>query len=55
MHDMYAHHRVDDLDLDARSQWVGKSTQKSALNYLYKRQALTLATTEGLFCVFLFT
>ena len=30
---IYAQGSVDDLDLDARSQWVGKS-KKSALNYL---------------------
>ena len=32
-YNMLIHVRVDDLDLDARSQWVGKG-QKSALNYL---------------------
>ena len=26
---MYAHARVDDLDLDARSQWIGKGTKIS--------------------------
>ena len=31
----YAHARVDDLDLDARSHWVGKSKKKkTTLNYL---------------------
>ena len=30
---IYAHAHVDDLDLDARSQWVGKG-KKSALNAL---------------------
>ena len=31
MHDMYAY--FDDLDLDARSQWLGRG-HNSALNYL---------------------
>ena len=30
----YAHANFDDLDLDVRSQWVGKGKKKSALNYL---------------------
>ena len=30
---MDAHARFDDLDLDARSQWVGKG-KNSSLNYL---------------------
>ena len=50
MHGIYAH--FDDLDLDARSQWVGKCKQ-SALNYLPTKQAITisitLATTVGHF------
>ena len=29
----YVHARVDDFELDAKSQWVGKS-KKSALNYI---------------------
>ena len=29
----YAHARVDEIDLDAKSQWVGKG-KISALNYL---------------------
>ena len=33
MHGTYAHARFDHLDLDARSQWVGKG-RKSVLNYL---------------------
>ena len=33
MHRIYDHARVDDLDLDARSQWVSKG-KKYALNYL---------------------
>ena len=33
MHGIYAHDRVDDLDFDSRSQWLGRAT-KSALNYL---------------------
>ena len=33
MHDIYARAHFDDLDLDASSQWVGKS-KKPALNYL---------------------
>ena len=32
IHGIYAH--ADDLDLDARSQWVGNGQNKSALNYL---------------------
>ena len=35
MHDIYAHARVDDLDRDARSQWLGRGNN-SALNYLDK-------------------
>ena len=31
MYALYAHVRFDDLDLDARSQWVGKGN-KSALH-----------------------
>ena len=30
---IYAHDRFDDLDLDARSDWVGKG-KKSTLHYL---------------------
>ena len=33
MHDIYAHDHFDDLDLDARSQWLGRG-QTSALSYL---------------------
>ena len=33
MHGIHAHAPFDDLDLDARSQWVGKG-KKSAVNYL---------------------
>ena len=32
-HIIYAHARFDDLDLDARSQWVGKR-KKSPWNYI---------------------
>ena len=48
----YAHARVDDLDLDAKSQWVGKCN-KSALNYFSQlKQAISNKrdTTVGHFC-----
>ena len=32
-HGIYTHGRFADLDLDARSQWLGRRTN-SALNYL---------------------
>ena len=38
---------VDDLDLDARSQWIGKG-RKSVLNYLNKPAiSIQLAITAG--------
>ena len=48
MHGMYVHARVDDLDRDARSQWIGEGN-KSALNYSTTEQAITmkLASTVG--------
>ena len=33
VYNIYTHGRIDDVDLDARSQWVGTGKQ-SALNYL---------------------
>ena len=40
----YAHARFDDIDLAARSQWVGKGkTKKSALNDIDKsKQAMSI-------------
>ena len=38
--------RFDDLDLDARSQWVGKGKTKSALNaILAPKQAISIKLT----------
>ena len=52
---IYAHPRCDDLDLDARSQWVGKGQQKSTLCMLsatkQKISIIKLVTTVGHFCV----
>ena len=41
---LYARARVDDLDIDARPQWVGKGKNKSALHALLSanKQALNL-------------
>ena len=36
MNGIYAHAHFDDLDLDARSQWIGRGKQ-SAFNYLDKQ------------------
>ena len=46
MYGLYAHSRADDLDLDARSPWLGGG-KHSALNYLDNKQtiSITLATT----------
>ena len=49
MYALYAHVRFDDLDLDARSQWVGKG-KKSALHAFgnYKQAIdINVATTVG--------
>ena len=48
----YAHPHVNDLTLDARSQWVGKG-KNSALNYLDTKQTISikLAITVGHFYV----
>ena len=54
MDSLYAHVHFDDLDLDARSQWVGKGAKISALHALgsYEQAvSLKLATTVGHFDV----
>ena len=47
----YAHARFDDLDLDAKSQWVGKGTKKQRLISLTTKLAISikLATNVGHF------
>ena len=53
---IYAHARLDDLDLDARSQWVGKGTalhaQSRQLNLVSKIKITLATTTVGLFYFF---
>ena len=45
---IYAHARVDNLDLDARSQWVGKyKNQRWMLSVTKQAISITLATTVG--------
>ena len=50
-HDMYDRARFDDLDLDARSHWVGNSKTISVelFRQLSKQQALKRVTTLGHF------
>ena len=50
MHGRYVHALVDDLDLDARPQWIGKGN-KSALNYLDNKATISieLVTIAGTF------
>ena len=51
MHGIYAHSHFDDLDLDARSQWVGKGKKYSVeLSRLLSKQiSIKLAAMVGPF------
>ena len=51
MHGMYAHARVDALDLDIRSQWVGKgkTTERWIISTTKHEISIKLATTVGHF------
>ena len=55
MHGVNVHARVNDLDLDARSQWVGKGNTISVelSRQLKQATSIKLATTVGLFFFFL--
>ena len=45
---IYAHARLYDLDLDSRSQWVGKATnQRGMLSATREAISIQLATTVG--------
>ena len=46
---LYAHARVDDLDLDAISQWVSKG-KKIAFSATKQATSIKLATKVGHFC-----
>ena len=47
---LYAQARFDDLDLDARAQWVGKGTnQRCMLSVTKQAISIKLATTVGHF------
>ena len=48
---LYAHARVDDVDIDARSQWVckGKTPALAVLSATKQAISIKLATTVGLF------
>ena len=50
---MYAMHHFVDLDLDARSQWVGKATNQHRIMIWITKQAksIKLGTTVGHFYV----
>ena len=50
MNAIYSHPRFDDLDLDARSQWVGKGKhQRCMLSATEQAIIINLATTVGHF------
>ena len=51
MHVIYVHARFDDLDLDARSQWVGKGEQiqRRIISTTKEAIRIKLVTTVGHF------
>ena len=47
MHGKYFHAHVNDLDLDARSQWVGKG-KKISVDFLTTKQAVSIKLAKTL-------